>query len=213
MCTRHFSFITLATVLSLMGTLKPAAAAVIYDETFDGDLSNDPLAPTPLTFSVGSNEVVGNMFTPDDTRDFITFTIQPDQRLEALRLLRYQDLDLNVPGNRGFHAINLGTTSFIPSGGTADNFLGGSHLDPVPEGTDLLPVLAMAPQAGTGFITPLEPGDYSYVIQQTGPQLTGYTVDFVVSQVSETVPEPFSILGSAVGLGLGALLLKKKHQV
>jgi hypothetical protein len=166
----------------LLNWTAPALAATTHDETVDGDLSGDPAAPTPVEMLVGTNVVSGSMAAPDDTRDFLTFTLPEGQQLEALRLLSYEDLDIGGPGNRGFHAINAGATSFIPDASTADSFLGGAHLDALPTGTDLLPILAAADQAGTGFTPPLGAGTYSYVIQQTGPELTGYSVEFVISE-------------------------------
>jgi hypothetical protein len=153
-----------------------------YDEATDGDLSNDANAPTPLRFDLGDNTVTGSVTTsaPADTRDFITFTIPNGLQLTALHLLTYQDLPGGGPGNRGYHAINSGATSFVPSGATGGNFLGGDHVDAAPAGTDLLPALADAMPNGTGFTVPLGPGTYSYVIQQTGPQVSGYSLQFVL---------------------------------
>ena len=154
-----------------------------HDEAMDGDLSNDPAAPTPLKFSAGTNTVTGTVTTtaPADTRDFITFTIAPHHHLTNLRLARYRDLPSGVPGNRGYHALNAGPTSLVPGAANVASFLGGDHVDGVAEGTDLLPALADGMPAGTGFTAPLGPGTYSYVFQQTGPQTSGYTLEFVVS--------------------------------
>jgi PEP-CTERM motif len=178
-------------VLSLHGR-----AAIVWAENINGDLSSDPAAPTPITFQLGSNIINGTVFTGTDTRDYITFTIGAGFQLTSLRLLVYDDLGTGTPndGNTGFHAINLGATSFIPSVLTADQFLGGDHLNP-PVGVDLLPTLASAPLAGTGFTVPLGPGTYSYLVQQTGPQVTGYSLEF------DVVPEPSSVVLAMVGIG------------
>ncbi len=159
-----------------------ARAAVVHDETTDGDLSGDPEAPTALAFDAGGNIVTGSMGAPDDVRDFITFTVPSTHSLTGLLLLAYEDAATGGPGNRGFHAINLGATSFIPGPETGDFFLGGAHLDPEPSGTDLLPILAAAPEAGIGFSVPLDPDTYSYIIQQTGTDLTDYSIEFIVEQ-------------------------------
>ena len=187
--------------------LGGVANAQVWDEDVDGDLSDDPDAPTPLVFAPGANTIVGSMQSPDDTRDFITFTVMPGQQLTGLLLQRYIDLDTGGDGDRGFHAINEGPTSFIPGPDTADLFLGGAHLDPAPPGTDLLPVLGMAPQAGTGFEPPLGPGTYSYVVQQTGPELTGYTLDFVIEAdgdaIGGEVRDTFALTGICRNLTSG----------
>jgi PEP-CTERM motif len=189
-----FRILSIAVLLVLS---VPGRAAIVWAESINGDLSSDPAAPTHITFQLGSNIINGSVFTGTDTRDYITFTIGAGFQLASLRLLVYDDLGTGTPndGNTGFHAINLGATSFIPSVTTADQFLGGDHLNP-PVGVDLLPTLAAAPLAGTGFTVPLGPGTYSYLVQQTGPQLTGYSLEFNV------VPEPSSAVLSLVGFGL-----------
>ena len=193
------------TLLGLLLTF-PAMAATVWDERIDGDLSNDPRSPSLVSLGLGSNVIGGSMVSPSDTRDFVTFAIGPGQQLSQLLLLEYLDGNNGGPGNRGFHAVNTGATSRIPGAGTAADFLGGDHLDPAPPGTDLLPILAQARLAGTGFSVPLGVGDYSYVIQQTGPQLTGYSLDFVVTAVP--LPAAAWLFGSAL-LGLTVLARRR----
>jgi hypothetical protein len=192
---------------ALLGSGLSLAAAADWDEGVDGDLSDDPDAPTVLAFSVGANSVTGDMVSPSDTRDFLTFTIAPGQQLTALLLQQYQDLDTGGPGDRGFHAINDGPTSFVPGPDTAGLFLGGAHLDPAPAGTDLLVVLGAAPQAGTGFTPPLGPGTYSYVVQQTGTEFTGYSLDFVVEET------PVQMIGGSVTDTRGAVAVCRNNTV
>lgn len=156
------------------------AQVLTWDESIDGDLSTDPDMPTPVTFVEGGNTIRGQMQDPDDTRDYITFTIADGQQLTSVLLNQYQDVDSGGPGDRGFVAVNEGDTSFIPGFDTGDLFLGGAHLDPDPVGTDYLAILAGAPQAGTGFTPPLGPGTYSFLVQQTGPELTAYELEFVI---------------------------------
>jgi hypothetical protein len=187
-----------ALLLVLVGR---AQAAIVWSENLNGDLSTNPAAPTPIVFQLGSNVINGSVFTGNDTRDYITFTLPAGFELVSLRLLEYDDLNTGTPndGNTGFHAINLGSTSFIPSDSTAGNFLGGDHLNPT-IGVDLLPDLAIGGSAGgghagTGFTVPLQADTYSYLVQQTGPQLTGYSIEFNV------VPEPSSVVLLLAGVG------------
>jgi hypothetical protein len=63
---------------------------------------------------------------------------------------------------------------------TEASFLGGDHVDGVNEGTDLLPALADGEPAGAGFSIPLGEGTYTYLIQQTGPQVSGYALVFAL---------------------------------
>lgn len=197
------SLSAIAILLAALLLPSAATAAVIWQESVDGDLSGNPATPTQLVLSTGSNIVTGSVQAPNDIRDYVTFTIAADQQLIGLTLLQYQDLDTGGPGNRGYHALNIGATSLIPSGGNSGSFLGGDHLDPLPIGTDLLPILAAAPLAGSGFSTPLGAGTYSYLIQQTGPQFTGYSLDFRVRTV---VPAP----AVATLLPFGLLLLRRR---
>jgi hypothetical protein len=196
-----FRILSLAALLILPG---PARAAIVWSESTNGDLSSNPGAPTALVFQLGSNIINGTVFTGTDTRDYITFTLAPGQNLVSLRLLVYDDLGTGTPndGNTGFHAINLGATSFIPDATTIGNFLGGNHLTP-PVGVDLLPVLAAAPLGGTGFTVPLGSGTYSYLVQQTGPQQTGYSIEFNVT------PEPSSLILVLAGVGA---LASRRHR-
>jgi hypothetical protein len=168
----------LALVIPLLAN---GCAPSSHDEASDGDLSNDPAAPTVLRFSVGENLVSGTVTAPADTRDFITFQIPRGLELSGLWLLRYRDGATGGPGNVGFHALKAGATSAVPGAATAGSFLGGDHLEGGDEGKDLLPALADGTPAGTGFPVPLGPGTYSYVIQQTGPQVSAYTLEFDVS--------------------------------
>ena len=163
-----------------------SSATVIHNEALLGDLSNDPLAPTSLTFGVGSNEISGTVVNTNDTRDYFTFTIGDGLVLDSIDLVSYFDVD-NPDANTGFAAINAGTTTTQPGGRSVDaDFLGGAHVgaDQLPgAGGSLAADLARAENIGTTFDFPLTAGDYSFVIQQTGPENTGYTLDFVVSPV------------------------------
>ena len=196
-----------ALMLTALCALPVAAASgqVVFDEATDGDLSTDPLAPTGLDLNVGSNIVSGTVTNQGDTRDFFTFEIGAGESLTGIFLLDYTDVDSGGNGDRGFIHIDEGNTSVVPSGGTAGEFLGGSHLDRglIPdENFNVLERLAGAPQGGTGFTAPLGPGTYTINVQQTGPELTAYALDLVV------VPAP----GSLAVLGLGGLAAVRRRR-
>lgn len=191
--TKVRGFVLLAGLIANSGG---ANAVSVWDETVNGDLSSDPLTPTTINFAAGDNEISGSVQASGDTRDYFTFTLLAGQQLVGIELLNYTDLNTLGPGNRGFHAINAGATSFIPGGGTAGNFLGGDHLDATD--VDLLSNLAAATLAGTGFSSPLGAGTYTYLVQQTGPQLTGYEINFQVVPLPAMWPlfaAAFAVIG------------------
>lgn len=167
-------------------------ADVVWNETVNGDLSSNSATPTALSFLNGNNTVIGSLSEPTgDLRDYMTFTIGPNQSMTGLILDSY------VAATAGFQGINTGNTSFIPDTSTAGSFLGLEFVLAGFAGTDMLPLLAVGSYGSTGFTIPLGPGTYSYVIQEvTGGQSASYQLSFVV------VPEP-----SSAGLcGLAGLL-------
>lgn len=189
----------------LLTMLAPGArAATVWDESLNGDLSSSESAPTPISLGIGLHSITGSVSAgAGDTRDFLSFAIAEGQSLAGLLLQTWEDGTVGGPANRGFHAMNFGATSFVPSATTIGSFLGSAHLDFVPAGTDLLPTLALAATGGTGFSTPLGPGTYSYLVQQTGPQINRYAIDFVVT------PEPSAAL--SIGSGLVGLSIWRRR--
>jgi hypothetical protein len=191
----------LLAALALVTALVAPSVALAYDEAVDGDLSNEPSTPTPLVFGLGTNVVAGRVTTsaPADTRDFLTFTIPAGRQLTGLRVVSWGG------NNLGFHAINVGATSFIPSSATDNSFLGGDHLNPPTVPVELLAELLDGDTAGVGTTAPLGPGTYSYVIQQTGPQLSDYRLEFIVSAAPGPTAVPASDHKSLIGLTLTLL--------
>lgn len=158
----------------------------IHIEALNGDLSNDPLAPTALNFVDGSNTVAGSVNSLDgvggagsDTRDFFTFTIDPGFQLTEINLFGF------TAGNTGFALIDDVAASAIPNGGTAGSFLGGSHVDDTLLGGGLLGanIANDVAGAGVGFTFPLDAGDYTFLIQETGRTTSDYHLSFEVSAV------------------------------
>ncbi|MEN1680809.1 MAG: hypothetical protein AAGJ46_14565 [Planctomycetota bacterium] len=163
-------------------------ASVVFDEAVSGDLAdgNAP-APTPVSLSVGSNVVNGSVSAGQgDTRDYWTFTLPPGSALAAVAQLAYDDPNVDngvFDGNRGFYALLDGESTTVPGSGFAS--LGGDHLDPIGPGANLLPAISGGGiSGGDGFSLPLGPGTYTFQVQQTGPQVSRYSLDFVV------IPEP-----------------------
>lgn len=199
-------------VIAGLSALAPARALAIdfHESTLpSGDFSNLASAPDPLAFSVGSNLVIGSVVGGTDRPDFIRFTVAPGQQLVALRLASY------IPDNLGFHALTPGAQSFDPS--TASPPAGvttwaGNHVGTETDGTDLLPTFNPgATITGPGLSTPLGPGTYSYVMQQTGSPAVSYRMEFVVSGPSN-VPAlgAWAVTAAAGLLGVGAHVARRR---
>ncbi|MEL7238884.1 MAG: hypothetical protein AAGK78_08465, partial [Planctomycetota bacterium] len=123
-------------------------------------------------------------------RDFFTFTLTGDQVLTAINVLGYDDPTTSAAddGNTGFHGLIAGDVATIPGSGF-DN-IGGVLVNGGTVGSDIfLDISNGGISGGTGSANPLPAGTYTYVGQQTGPQLTDYRLGFVVS----VIPEPAAI--------------------
>lgn len=170
---------TLATLVLLLALAAPATAAIVHDEAVDGDLSSLAAAPTALLFTPGGNTVTGtvrnsNNVTTGD-RDFITFTVPAGNVLTGLNLLAY------APAFLSFAAFNAGVTSFVPGIATDASFLAGIHISGSELGMNLMPLFVGSAVTTNSLAAPqLDPGDYCFVIQQTGTALQSYSLEFVL---------------------------------
>lgn len=187
----------------LLASSHDLRASIIWDETADGDLSSDPASPTPLNFGVGANTVLGALSEPNgDLRDYLTFTIGPNQALVSMFL------DAASPDGVSFHAINSGNTGFIPGNDPSSNFLGLEFVYAFDGfiGMDLLPDLAAGSFGSTGFSIPLGPGTYTYLIQELTPgESRSYQITFNV------VPEPSSVGMFGIAFGLSTLRRRRSN--
>ena len=174
---------TWAIVLLLAALAVPAAAAVIHDESVNGDLSTNPATPTALAFPVGSSTVIGTTGNTTGTvdRDYITFTLAPGEVLVGLTLLGL------APDNIAFTSFNAGNVGVIPSGATIGDFLSGIHITAANIGSNLMVLFDTASVTTNSLPLPeLGPGTYTYLIQQTSPILQSYSLDFIVSEPVST---------------------------
>ena len=180
---------TFAMVLLLATVAVPAGAGVVWNEGISGDLSSNESNPTSVSFSVGSNQIIGSVNGSPVDRDYITFTIGAGQTLAHVNLIALS------PDNIAFTAFNSGSTSFIPSGATNGLFLSGIHITAADVGFDLLPfydtrnvTTNSLPSASLG------PGTYCWLIQQTSPVLQSYTVEFVIDGALRTDPKTWGMI-------------------
>jgi hypothetical protein len=219
----HLRNSTLLVLTLLFVSLAAAPAwAVIYNEGTSGDLSNNQLAPTPLTLSLGTNSVIGTV-GGSDQRDWIVWTVPPGMKLASYINVAYAGTD-----QQGFTGFQVGST-FPGDPMTAGSYAGYSHFGTgamngsgangvnngnalTTVGVDLFSVKYMPnnnPSGGTaagstGFTPPLGPGTYTFLIQQDGTSIN-YQFNLNV------VPEPSTLFLSAVGgLALVATLRRKR---
>lgn len=164
-----------------------------FERTYPTTFSNDPNNPTALSFSVGENTFSGQVDAPRNIRDFVTFTVPEGHELTGIFLDNWTASGDNL----GFAHIDEGTTTVIPTQETALDFLGGTHVSEelFPPSANMLTALSQAAQGGTGFDVPLPSGDYTFNMQQTGPQESAYTLTFVI-EAEAAAPTTFAVSSS-----------------
>jgi len=116
----------------------------------------------------------------------------------------------NVVFNLGSNIINGTVTSpantrnfytFTVGAGAGFANLGGGLFSPANLNNDLLGIATAQSTGGTGVPSPVGAGDYTFVIQQTGDEVSSFSLDFVVTSA---IPEPSSavLLSGLTLLGL-----------
>jgi len=182
-------------VLLALASAQGAAAATIWDEGVNGDLSSDRANPTPLALALGSNTIIGSVNGPE--RDYFRFNLPAGTSLTQIHLVSY------APDDVGFLAIQTGTQITVdPSAPSPAPLLGWVHTAQSQVGSDILDDMGHGGGA-IGFTPPLGPGDYSFWMQQAGAVTTSYELELVV------VPEPAS--AALLAVGLGALALARRR--
>jgi hypothetical protein len=187
-------------VLSLVGLTAVLGSgclgATLYDESTLGDLSNNGLSPTFLTFSPGSNVVRGTtgLGTIVD-RDYFTFVVP-----QGLAVTSLVELANTTVGNAvSFIGIEQGNAVTLPTNAqTAAGLLGWTHYGAATTDTDLLPAMSISNLGSSGFNGSLGPGTYSVWIQDGNVGTFSYGFDVRL----DAVPEP-----GTLGMVWGALAL------
>lgn len=160
-------------------------ADTLYDESVDGEITDDATNPLSLSLGGGSNLISGDVIAGDI--DYVTISVPQGYVLSAIELAEYDSVD-----DLAFIGIQRGTVFTEPPVDTnVANLLGFALFGIDTEGTDLLPDMGSA-EGVQGFTAPLEAGDYTFWIQQTGPDTVGYTFDLVTSLAS-SVPAAGSV--------------------
>ena len=178
------------------------AADLMWNEAFDGDLSEDYLNPTQLEIKGVNNHVI---FTTidlqgDPDREYFTFTIAAGYELSSVIL---DVFDTTPEFNLGFIAIASGSQfPTPPSAPDPGAMLGYALVGTTDAGNDILPL--MAEGAGSqGFVGPLGAGDYSIWAQETSIAVDQWDLNFVVTEV----PAP----GALALVGLGGMILRRRR--
>ena len=174
-----------------------AHGSTLYNESISGDLSNNGLAPTSLSISVGLNDVFGTTGRTGTVidRDYFTFTIAPGQQLSAITVLP----GTSPLGALGFSFLGLqsGSQVTVSTAATdATGLLGWDHFNAGEIGTNILPLIGAAGLGSTGFTGPLPSGTYAFWVQDFNAGSVPYAFEFAVT------PEPSTWTMMLSGLAL-----------
>ena len=174
------------------------AGAFIYNESVDGDLSGDRLAPTTLVPQPGSNTLAGTT-SPGDL-EYVRISLPAGMQLSALVLVSVTSTD-----NVAFIGLQAGPTFTVaPDEVVESDLLGYTHFGTGPvagtatPGNDILDNIGQG-EGSIGFVPPLTGPDYTFWIQQFNSGPFSYSFDFVV------MPEPGTpalLAGAGLLLGL-----------
>ena len=185
-----------------------AQAAILWDESVSGDLTNNQAAPITFTLSSGTNAIIGSLRTSSaaDNQDWIALTVPVGLQLSAVVLAAYTSTDA-----QGFTGVQSGT-NFVGSVNSPASYLGYAHFGTGPQnvGLDILPMMGDTNLAAgaQGFLPPLPSGTYTFLIQQTGTSQTGYQFDYVVTPI----PEPSALLLVGLGVAIAFLLIHDRNR-
>jgi hypothetical protein len=181
---------------ALEARLAPANS--IFNETFDGDLTNSQSAPTHVRpLSVGTNSLTatlgsGGGIGAGDPEDWFTIHVPTGMTLNAINLANFYGNSPEV-----FLGVQKGT-SFVGDPALASPYLGyvyfgtaaiNGNLAPADlRGADLLKLIGNNSLAtgSQGFTPPLSSGDYTFVAAMQGSAVT-FQLDFIItSQATAT---------------------------
>jgi hypothetical protein len=189
-------FFRSCTLVSLSLASSYASADTLWNESVQGDLSSNRLAPSAFSPGVGTHSLFATTGSGD--LDYITLNLAPGTQLTQLTLVSYTGAD-----RRAFIGVQPGATfTEDPNTVNVANLLGWSHFGPGAGnvGLDILPSIG-AGAGAIGFTPPLASGTYTFWLQQLGASVN-YQMDFVV------VPAP----GILSALPVAALIAVRRRR-
>ena len=187
---RSFGIAVLFGAAFITSSVSGWAVVIAWDESTNGDGSNNQAVPSAVSLVEGANSVIGFVVGSNDSQDWYTLHVPFGFQLSAVTLASYTSTD-----DQGFTGVQSGT-SFVGSPFLASSYLGYAHygtaavngsLPPANLlGSDILPIMGNTTTApgSQGFTPPLPSGDYTFLIQQLGAA-TGYQFDYVLTAVPE----------------------------
>ncbi|MCH1504673.1 MAG: PEP-CTERM sorting domain-containing protein [Verrucomicrobiales bacterium] len=165
-------------------SLVTSQGAIVWNESTDGDLSDNPAAPTTLTLITGENSIVGSISGPIVSNvsgyDEASFTVPQNTQVFSVTLESYG------PDTTNMSLFNLYEGAV---GADLGNLLASATLEVAHVGLNLVE----APTALMPLAEPLGPGVYTIDIREGGA-----AQDYEISV--HVIPEPsvplLVILGS-----------------
>ncbi len=191
-------------VLTSLSLAPPLRAAVVHDESVNGDLSGDRFNPTTHVLSFGLNSLLAT--TSANDLEYVTLTVPSGYQLASMTVVSYDSSN-----GIAFIGVQAGTTfTEDPFNPNVANILGWAHFgtDFGSVGQDILDDMGVGSGA-IGFTPPLPAGPYTYWIQQFDFDLTTYQLDFAV-QLAPNAPGDLNhdgnVSGADIPLFVGVLL-------
>ena len=171
------------TALVAAGSITGGAfAEIVYDESVDGDLSDDYLAPTSINVSEGLNTFVFTTDRDGDDRDIFTFEVADGYELSGV-ILDLFDTNADDPSNLGFIGFSAGSVlGMDPDSPNPAGLLGYALVFESDSGSDIFDAMANGGGA-QGYDGPLGAGPYTFWAQETSPTSDDWSVTLVITPV------------------------------
>lgn len=119
-----------------------AGAVFTYDETLDGDISDNYLAPSVLTPGAGASTLKGTVV--DGDRDLFTLIVAAGLRLDSIRVLSYTT-DSENPDNLSYLMSQPGFTLSSPPTNDFADAVGYVCFGKWAEGRNVLNIITVGP--------------------------------------------------------------------